>query len=416
MFQSKRATSGLAHKILFVDFITSFGGVQTVMANMIPELMQYHDVKYIDALGEKRTETVFELAKIPLVKLKIWPRRQYLRFEGSLIHKLIIFIIWAPVHFLYAIRLSYYASHNRFEILYSNSKKALFISMIAGQLAGRLPVVYHCHGLGSSEEVGWLYKLAMRRCRAIIAVSEDVKRKLILAEIPEKLIYVIYNGIDKDKLEAQASQVSAELRYISRISEPKCLIACNLQKAKGVHLAIEAIHILKDRGHRVHLFVAGTVPRGGDSRYKDHLLDMVQHFELQGLVHFVGWRTDLPALIKACDVILVPSVGWESFGMVAAEAMALGKPVIASNIGGLPEVVRDGRVGFIVELGNVEDLAGRILDIVSDVDLYANLSREARLWSDSHFSLKRQASEIADLIDGILNMVELSNYHKKDLK
>ena len=387
--------------MLVVDFIATFGGVQRVMANMIPELAQYMDVTYIDALEDAASQAVFERVGVPFGKLPMWPRRQVLGFEGSLLHKLGVLAIWGPAHMLYAVRLAVYARHHGFQAIYTNSKKGLMVCVAVGWLA-RLPVIYHCHGLEGPEDVDSTYGAAIRACRAVIAVSQDVKRKLVMAGIPGDLIHVVYNGVNVGELEAASSRGSDDRADIATVPSPKCLVACNLQKGKGVHVAIEAVKVLRERGHLVHLLIAGDVPRGGDIQYRDRLHEMVQVSGLQNQVHFLGWRNDLPAVMGMCDVLLVPSVV-ESFGMVAAEAMALGKPVIASRIGGLPEVVQDGQVGYLFEPGDANELADRILQLISNTSLYERFSREARRWVDTQFAVQRQAREIAWIVGKVIN-------------
>lgn len=390
-------------KVLIVDFITTFGGVQRVMANMIPELMQYAGVTYIDALEDAASQAVFKRSGVPLSKLPMWPRRQALGFEGPPLHKLGVLATWGPAHMLYAVRLAAYAKRHGFQAIYTNSKKGLMVCTVAGFLA-RLPVVYHCHGLEGPEDVDPFYRAAMRACRAVIAVSQDVKRKLVLAGIPDDLVHVVYNGISLEQLKSAASQTNDDVAAVATIPSPKCLVACNLQKGKGVHVAIEAVNILRERGYLVHLLIAGHVPRCGDIQYRDRLNEMVQVSGLQDQVHFLGWRTDLPAIMVTCDVLLVPSIaGWESFGMVAAEAMALGKPVIASRIGGLPEVVQDGRVGYLFEAGDANQLADRLWQLISDGSLYEQFSREARRWVEARFTVHRQARDVAGIIDGAVH-------------
>lgn len=390
-------------RVLFVDFITTFGGVQRVMANMIPELAKWADVTYIDALEDSASRAVFECVGVPLARLQMWPRRQVLGFEGSLLHKLRVLVTWGPAHMLYAVRLAAYAKRNGFQVIYTNSKKGLMVCMVAGRLA-RLPVVYHCHGLECPEDVGTAYRAAMRACGAVIAVSQDVKRKLVMAGIPGDLIHVVYNGVNVGELEAASSRGSDDMVDIATVLSPKCLVACNLQKGKGVHVAIEAVNVLRESGHLVHLLIAGDVPRGGDIQYRDRLHEMVQVSGLQDQVHFLGWRSDLPAIMKMCDILLVPSIaGWESFGMVAAEAMALGKPVIASRIGGLPEVVQDGQVGYLFEPGDANELADRIWRLISNTSLYERLSCQARQWVNTQFTVQRQARDIAWIVGKVIN-------------
>ena len=119
---------------------------------------------------------------------------------------------------------------------------------------------------------------------------------------------------------------------------------------------------------------------------------------LSNRVHFLGWRRDVPRVVKMSDVCILPSIDpSESFGMVLAEAMALGKPCIGSNVGGIPEVIEDGATGLICE-PTADGLAGAMGRMLESDDIRSAMGQAGRRRVESLFTLERQASEAADAL------------------
>jgi N-acetyl-alpha-D-glucosaminyl L-malate synthase BshA len=104
--------------------------------------------------------------------------------------------------------------------------------------------------------------------------------------------------------------------------------------------------------------------------------DLAADLGLREDVIFLGKQEDIACVLSIADVLLLPSAQ-ESFGLVALEAMACGKPVISSDAGGLPEVVKDGVTGFVLPIGDVNGMAEKAIELVSDAAMYERFSRQA---------------------------------------
>jgi glycosyltransferase involved in cell wall biosynthesis len=198
----------------------------------------------------------------------------------------------------------------------------------------------------------------------IIAPSQFMAES-VKSLFPAEKVRVIHNGIDISKLSAYNKDEGYVL-YIGRLS-----------REKGIKTLVEAY-----RRHEIHmpLKVCGTGP----------LLEELSSKPIPG-VKFLGYKTgeELQTLIAEASFVVVPSEWYENCPMSVLEAMAYGKPVIASRIGGIPELVTDQLTGLLHELGNVDDLAGCINQLAKDISMRARFGVAARLRAENYFSLEQ---------------------------
>jgi glycosyltransferase involved in cell wall biosynthesis len=130
-----------------------------------------------------------------------------------------------------------------------------------------------------------------------------------------------------------------------------------------------------------------------------YLHDRVDELGLKDRVHFLGWRTDVPRVINRCDVCILPSLDHsESFGMVLTEAMALEKPCIGSDFGGVPEVIDDGVTGIVCK-PTTQTLASAMRRLAESDELRAAMGQAGYRRAQEKFSVARQAAEIAHALN-----------------
>lgn len=165
------------------------------------------------------------------------------------------------------------------------------------------------------------------------------------------------------------------------LDPPHLVCLGRLVAEKGFDLAIEAVRMLRETHPDVRLTVAGD----GDRR--EALEDAVRHGGLSDDVHFIGWVSpdEVPELLATATVVLVPS-RTEAFGLVAAEAAMAGRPVVASDVGGLAGVVEHGRTGILVEPDDAGRLAWAVRRMLEDPEATRRMGREARSAALDRFS------------------------------
>jgi glycogen synthase len=223
----------------------------------------------------------------------------------------------------------------------------------------------------------WLIgSFPMPRTASFIAVSATVKRKYVEAGFRPESIEVIYNGIDPRFFDQPAAERPAVGALKGRFN---LLYSGRLRLEKGVLVALKALNLLLGEAkgaYPIHLNIFGS----GDKVYLDELHSFLRVRHLTERVTFHGWvpQEELLAYYDCSDIMLVPSLWPEPFGLVVAEAMARGLPVIASDIGGPAEILTHEADGILVPPGDEHALAAAIKQLLGDAKKRGQLGQAAR--------------------------------------
>src|SRR5262245_35591102 len=201
-----------------------------------------------------------------------------------------------------------------------------------------------------------------------------------LFELPSGKVDVIPNGVDPTRWQSpDASVRSARAQWAD--AGPMLLFSGRLEYEKGVHTVLDAMRRLRRRHPGLRLVVAG---RGSQ---EDALRAQARRLRLGRSVRFAGWLddSDMSAMAAAADLALVPSL-YEPFGLVALEAAAAGTPVVATDRGGLGEVVRSNRLGLTVPSEDPAALADAVSQLLDDQVLARRIGRSARAAVESAYA------------------------------
>lgn len=222
-----------------------------------------------------------------------------------------------------------------------------------------------------------------RRIDHYAAVSEHVASVLRIADhvAPEK-IRIVHNGVDPQRFALASEEPSVDLAAV-----------CHLRPEKGVDVLLESLARLKRRGRDVSLRLIGAGP------HREAYEDFARREGLTG-VEFLGLRDDVHRIFPTARLAVAPSVWPEAFSYAAIEAMACAKPVIASRIGGLPEVVEHGTTGLLVPPSDPEALADAIESLLDDPDRRATMAAAARDRVERLFTIDRQVQSLLQLLEG----------------
>jgi glycosyltransferase involved in cell wall biosynthesis len=274
-----------------------------------------------------------------------------------------------------AVRLARCLRADRVDLLHCHLPEAGVVGRIACRLA-RIPVVYTEHSLWDHHHpvARALNRATLAWNDRVIAVSEAVRRCVLAgSRTPPDRVVTIPNGIDVARVERDAASAPAPWKT-EGIADGTRIVGTvgSLAPVKGHRYLLHALAHLRARGHQVHGVIVGR-DRGELPRLRRLAVDL----GLEGCVTFAGQRADAAALIRAFDVFVLPSLS-EGLPVTLLEAMALGRPVVATDVGGIPEVLRDGQDGLVVPAGDPAALAAGIDALLRDPERASRLGRTAR--------------------------------------
>lgn len=268
------------------------------------------------------------------------------------------------------------------------------------RLCGIPLVIYEMQNSGEVRAKSWKRCLLRLRTRvmtrpvtAVIAISEFVKQQLVVAGIPEGKIAVRYLGVDTDRFfpDRRARREWAE-RFSIRPDEVILSTVSYLRPFKNPHVLVEACRDLRDRHVPTRLLVAGA----GDML--PDLQALAKRLGVEGRVHWLGNIADPRTLLQASDIFVLASVG-EAFGLVLAEAMACGVPVVGSRSGSLSEVVEEGRTGLLARPLDSHAFADAIEQLVRDVSRRREMAARGVERVRTHFTVELAVEKTIEIYE-----------------
>lgn len=226
----------------------------------------------------------------------------------------------------------------------------------------------------------------MKDVKVLIADSRHIEKSYTEACLSNRIVQMYY-GIDLSKFKAS-----------HKFDKNKILFAGRLVEEKGVEIAIRAIEEIRKRNPSIVLEIAGDGPE------KEKLQSLAKKLGLGENVLFLGWlkQEELNKRRSKVNFELIPSLWEEPFGLTGIEAMATGKPVIGSRVGGIPEWLTDGKTGFLVKPGDEEELSERILYLLSQPNLIKQMGKKARIEAEKKFDIKNHVLKMEKIYQEIL--------------
>ncbi len=387
---------GLKNKILYLNPSSGLGGAEKSLLDLLRHLNRekYHPIITCPTHGK----FVEELEKIGVETEIIAYHQRILGLsrDGDNLHlfSLPLFLWWlTPTLFV----LKNLIKDKGVHLIVTNGIKCHFIGAILS-LITKIRLIWHVRDLIDTWWLKWIvWSLGRFFPHKIITNSNAVGNIFPGNERGE----TVYNGIDLSDYDPGVNGL--KVRSMFDIGKETKLIGTvgHLAPLKGFEELIEAMVKVIREGCNVKLVIVGDAIYQNSESYKQKLLSLVCSVGLQDRVIFTGFREDIPEILASFDIFVLPSRS-EGFGRVNLEAMAMGKPVISTNVGGIPEVVLDGVTGILVPPGNSRELAHAIMKLLNDRELRESLGREGRRRVEEHFTLQAHVQRIQEIYGEIL--------------
>lgn len=295
-----------------------------------------------------------------------------------------------PIALHRAWRLRRFILAHRVRLVHAHgSRGALYAGLALGRTG--VPLIWHVRVVDRDP---WLDPLLLRLATAVVTNSEATAARFDKHARARNKVRVIYNGVDTEEYAPGKLRPGGGRRTFG-IPDGRLVVAYagRLEHGKGPDLFIEAAAQVHREWPQAYFLLAGAGPM------RDALRARVEEEALP--VVFVGQQADLKSVLGVADVLVVPS-RQEGFGRVLIEAMAAEVPIVAAQVGGIPEVCQHGRTGLLVPPENPMALAAAVLETLRDTATAGRRARAAAELIRSRFSLGEHATRVSDLYDSLL--------------
>lgn len=289
------------------------------------------------------------------------------------------------------------------DVVLTNGMLAHFYGGLAAT-AARIACVWHVDDIIKPRLAFGLARALFRAAaralaRAVIVPSRAVKDAMLTDAGLAEITTVIHNAVDFSEFAAASPEPALRKEFTVPDGAVVVGVLGRLTEWKGQREFLLAADLVSAQEPGTRFMVVGG-PVFEDDSYERSLKALVLDLGLQGVV-FTGFRRDIPSCIASMDVCVLPSILPEPFGLVILEAMALGKPVVGTDAGGVSEVIVDGRTGFLVPSRDVGRLAEAVLRLVKDPDLRERMGAAGRFRAAQEFSLEKFIGGHRRVLDGL---------------
>ena len=309
-------------------------------------------------------------------------------------------IPWKNLYFSKPVinRLNFLTQQNGINIIHTHDLRSNYVSFFAGKKAG-IPTIASSHGwVGNSLKRkihNSVDKISLRLFNKVIINSEFMKNQIPLWGIPKDRINIIHNAVALEHF--NNNEETASLKKKLGIDSNKTVIATvgRLSREKGHMLLLEAASkVIAQLPDLIFLII-------GEGPFEKKLKDHAKKLGLSKYVLFTGFFDDLPSVLNLTDIFILPSTS-EGMPMTLLEAMSASKPIIATSVGGVPEVVQDGKTGILLKTRNPTQMAKAITNLVNNKKAAVEMGRKGRQLVEKTYSIEYLVKNIEDIYRSVV--------------
>lgn len=392
----KTVTGQAPRTVVYFDHVATLSGGEIALYDLLNKLdrSRYTPVVVLAEDGQLRSlldDIGVETHVIPLSAQVAKTRKDSLR-GNALLRLSVLFTALA-----YTRRLARFLRERQADLVHTNTMKAAILGGIAARMA-RKPLLWH---IRDRIETDYLPAPAVRICRWLARVLPDVviansRATLETIRLPaSKITGIVYSGVTLEKMQPTSAHPT------DTATEPRVGIVGRLTRWKGQHIFLQAAAIVHQKFPNVRFQIIGA-PLFGEEDYEAEIRHLTASLGLHDSVEFTGFRRDIPDLLDQLTILVHASISGEPFGQVVVQGMAAGKPVVATNGGGIPEIVVPGVTGLLVPMGDAEAMAEAILNLLSDPQAARMMGQAGRKRIEEQFTIEISVRTVQELYDRLL--------------
>ena len=281
------------------------------------------------------------------------------------------------------------------DIIHTHTAKAGTLGRLAGILYGKAVLIHTFHGHVFSGYFGkiktaffiWIEKILALFTDKIITVSENLKKELVakFKIAPENKISVIELGFELEdllKLSERENQQTINIGIVGRLVPIKNHKMLFKVCRAGLNLPYRIVVI-------------------GDGEMRGELEKYAEELGMRDRIEFKGWIKDLKAIYERLDIVVLTSLN-EGTPVSLIEAMAAGRPIVATKVGGVADIAQDGKNGYLVESGNIEEFSWKLLDLIKDAGKRREFGKSGRDIVKTRFAKERLIKDTKELYNNLL--------------
>ncbi len=287
------------------------------------------------------------------------------------------------------------------DVVYIQKYQNSFFGALIARMKN-VPLVCHLREFPPKKSFNRQWSFGLSTITRCIAVSEAAKRAYVEAGFAPETIEVVYNGIDLARFSIESDRAATRQALGISQSSFVVLYAGRTDPPKNIEMLIQAFAQLAQKSSDVCLVIAGgsvnhKTPEAGE-QYVESLKTLCHQLGIAENAYFLGKRSDLPAIYRAADVTVLPSLLPDTFGRTLAESMASGTPAIGLRYGGIPEVISDEFSKYQFDVGDVTGLA-RMLESLNGWQTFdPTLGQRCRDYAQKRFDAERTVSEVENVL------------------
>lgn len=259
------------------------------------------------------------------------------------------------------------------DVLHTYLLHGNLLGRVVGSLTGVPVIISSERTIGQARRWGRILTRLTNPLAQAVEVNSSAGKLSVIKElgVPESKVRIIRSGFDLNSITSQNVETNISNELGLNEDTRVILMAGRLRPVKGIDYGIRAFTKLVEDVPNAHLIIAG------DGEERENLEGLARSLSVHEKTTFLGVRSDLPGLLRESDAFLLPSLN-EGFPRVAVEALAIGCPVVATNVGGTPEIVIDGHTGILVESKNSGQMADALKRVIEDSELSSKLVTQGR--------------------------------------